>query len=113
MRSYHKFRSFWILSGFSVHGVAAAAVYVYLAFALWHTQILAAARAFEKAEVLALAAAILSSKALTALFVKVLQIDGVFHLTLLQLSGKGTHKSENQHKGAQEEKQGAQKANEP
>ena len=93
------------LSGLSVHGVATAAVDMYLALAAGYAQVLVAAGTLEKHIILALAASALGGGALTALLVQILEIDVILHLPLLQLAGKGADKGHYQHKGAEEEKQ--------
>ena len=83
---------FYNISGLAVESVAAAALYVYLAFAFGDADIRAAAGAFEKPVALALGEAILPRGVLVLPTVEISKVRAVFHLAPVKLPRESADK---------------------
>ena len=92
------------VSGLAVESVAAAALYVYLAFALRNTDICAAAGAFEETVALALGEAVFPRSVLVLPAVEISKVRAVFHLAPVELPRESADEGGDQRKDTEPDK---------
>ena len=95
---------FYNISGLAVESVAAAALYVYLAFALRDADICAAAGAFEETVALALGEAVFPRGVLVLPAVEIGEVGAVFHLAPVKLPRESADKGGDQRKDTEPDK---------